>query len=139
MGKMKDKERERNLKKDWSSQERALFPERCRLRRLKYELNHQERSLVRRAKVRARVKCVAFSLTERDITIPKVCPILRIPIFKGNGKICANSPSLDEIIPGRGYVVGNVQVISNKANCMKHNATPEELLTFARWVLQHCA
>jgi hypothetical protein len=44
------------------------------------------------------------------------------------------SPSLDRIKPELGYVPGNIQVISARANVMKNDATPEELLAFANWV-----
>ena len=131
---MKDKVREKKNKRDWNKLERTRHPERLRLRRLRYELSHQERSLVRRARKRAKDRGTQFSITEHDIVIPKICPIIGIPIFKGKGKICANSPSLDEIIPGKGYIPGNIQVISMKANSMKSNATVGELKLFARWV-----
>lgn len=45
------------------------------------------------------------------------------------------SPSVDRINPHLGYVPGNVQVISYKANSMKRNCTMEELLMFAETVL----
>lgn len=139
MGKMIDKGREKDIKKRSAKKERQLFPERVRLRRLKYELLHQERSLLRRAKKRAKERGTVFSLAENDIVIPAICPVLGIPLFKGTGKLCANSPSLDEIIPGVGYVRGNIQIISAKANTMKHNATPAELLKFSEWVIKSYA
>lgn len=37
-----------------------------------------------------------------------------------------NSFSLDRIIPGKGYVVGNVRIISWRANQLKSNGTVEE-------------
>lgn len=40
-----------------------------------------------------------------------------------------NSPSLDIIIPSKGYVKGNVWVISNRANRAKSNLSLEELKT----------
>ena len=79
-------------------------------------------------------------LEDRDIVslfnphIPKICPILGISLVTGVGCPTEHSPSLDEVVVGEGYVVGNVQVISRKANTMKSNATPEELRRFARWV-----
>jgi len=53
----------------------------------------------------------------------------------GKGRL-PNSPSLDRIDPTKGYIKGNVEVISNLANTMKQNATPEELLAFAREVIK---
>lgn len=56
-----------------------------------------------------------------------MCPVLGIPIFSGRGKQIDNSPNLDRIVPEKGYVPGNVRVISAKANRIKSNATAEEL------------
>lgn len=37
------------------------------------------------------------------------------------------SPTLDRIVPSRGYVVGNVAVISMRANRLKSDASVAEL------------
>jgi hypothetical protein len=44
------------------------------------------------------------------------------------------SPSLDCLVPSKGYVVGNVAVISKRANNIKSNASPEELERVLTWV-----
>lgn len=88
------------------------------------------------AKKRSRELNLAFSITEQDIVIPKRCPVLGFILKFGTRKSHYASPSLDRIIPSKGYVKGNVQVISQKANTMKQNATPKELRMFAKWVLK---
>lgn len=66
--------------------------------------------------------------------VPTVCPVLGIPLIRGVQVLSMNSPSIDRIVPERGYVKGNLQVISQLANGMKQNATPEQLRAFAKWV-----
>jgi len=65
-----------------------------------------------------------------------VCPILEVPLNYspvGYGqKTPPNHASLDKIDPSKGYVVGNLQVISKKANSMKSDASIEELRKFVK-------
>lgn len=70
--------------------------------------------------------------------IPEFCPVLgmKLECNAGTGHAKQNSPSLDKVIPELGYVKGNVQVISYLANVMKHDATPEQMLRFAKWVIE---
>ena len=91
--------------------------------------------LLQDARRRARKAGLPCNLTIEDVSIPAMCPVLNIPILRPGGKTCNNSPSVDRIIPELGYVRGNVQVISYMANAMKRNATIDQLLTFANWVL----
>ena len=93
--------------------------------------------MLQRVRGRARRKKYEFNLELIDILIPEMCPILGITIDKiVTGIPKYNSPSLDRIDNSKGYVKGNVMVISHKANAMKHNATPEELIKFAIWVME---
>jgi hypothetical protein len=93
------------------------------------------------AKRRAKEKKLKFSIDSTQIKIPATCPILDIPIVKvyTKGKKSGptpNSPSIDRIDNTKGYIKRNVQVISHQANTMKANATPEELIKFAKWILR---
>jgi hypothetical protein len=55
-----------------------------------------------------------------------LCPALGVPLVWGSG-VNDNTPSLDRIDPNKGYVRGNVQWLSHKANRIKNDATLEEL------------
>lgn len=79
------------------------------------------------AKRRAKEYGIPFDITYKDIEIPEVCPILKIPMVRGVGKSSEFSPSLDRIIPELGYVKGNIAVISSRANRLKNDSSIEEL------------
>jgi hypothetical protein len=90
--------------------------------------------LVSAAKLRTAKSGVPFALAVTDLSedgeLPSVCPVLGIPLEVGQdeaGGATDNSPSIDQIIPGGGYVPGNVRIISWKANRLKSNATIEDL------------
>lgn len=97
-----------------------------------------EQKMLARAKSRAKDFKLPFNLTIEDIVIPKVCPIMGIPLIVHVGKsgTYPDSPSLDKIVPELGYIKGNVQVISSMANMMKGYATKAELITFAKSILK---
>lgn len=75
--------------------------------------------MLQSAKKRAKAKGIEFTITLEDIVIPKKCPILGIPIYVGEGFIRYHSPSLDRVDNKKGYIKGNVAVISYKANGFK--------------------
>jgi hypothetical protein len=86
------------------------------------------------ARCRAKQKGLPFNIQKADITIPILCPILGLPLDFNIGRRQDNSPSLDRIDNSKGYIKGNIQIISDKANRMKNNANREELLRFAFWI-----
>lgn len=87
------------------------------------------------ARRRAKRDGVACSITRADIQIPSFCPVFFIPLrVSETGHPCDNSPSLDRLIPTRGYVVGNVQVISHLANRLKNSASVTQLIRIADWL-----
>ena len=100
----------------------------------RYKNTSDESLILWRTRARAKKQKLLFDLTIEDIIIPEFCPILGIPIYTSKDK--NNSPSIDRIIPKYGYTKNNVQIISNRANKLKSNATPEELLLFAEWTLK---
>lgn len=54
------------------------------------------------------------------------CPILGLELDYFAESRQENSPSFDQIIPGKGYVSGNVQIISWRANRIKNDGTSNE-------------
>lgn len=90
-----------------------------------------ESRLLYGARARARKKGVPFTIDVNDVVVPHRCPYLGIPIFQSPKHCTDNSPSLDAIIPKLGYVPGNVEVISFRANTLKSNSTATELRLIA--------
>lgn len=96
-----------------------------------YQKRNRSRSLVYNARQRAKDRGLPCTITYRDIDIPEFCPVLGIKMEfspgPGGKGFNNSSPSLDRIIPERGYVPGNVRVISYRANSLKKDATAAEL------------
>jgi hypothetical protein len=67
---------------------------------------------------------------------PEVCPVFKTPLIKGTRRDQRFSPSVDKIDPKKGYVRGNMQILSKLANTMKSDASTEELKHFANWILE---
>lgn len=85
-------------------------------------------------KARAARKNIPFEISQEDLIIPEVCPILLLPFTFGVG-INPLNPSVDRKVPALGYVKGNVRVISHRANLMKCDRTdPEELRRLADYM-----
>lgn len=88
-------------------------------------------AMLHRAKSRAKGAGVPFTLARADVVIPARCPVFGEPLRVARGGPDDWSPELDRIEPARGYVPGNVIVLSRRANRMKNDATIGELLRLA--------
>lgn len=95
------------------------------------------RSLLRGAKGRSTRNGIPFDLELSDIAVPTHCPILGIELIVSKTKRHENSPSLDKIDNTKGYVKGNVRVISWRANRLKGDGTREEHERIAKWMEVH--
>ena len=95
----------------------------------------KRRRMLSNAKKRAEKLKLDFNLTLEDIIIPNKCPVFKTPFIFGKDNKYQNNCSLDRIDNTKGYVKGNVQVISMKANTMKNSATKEELINFCKYFL----
>jgi len=88
------------------------------------------------AKVRANAAGVPFELDPKELQVPSFCPVLGIELFWGD-RISNNTPSLDRVIPAKGYTKDNVRVISMRANRLKNNASVEELEKILQYMKDH--
>lgn len=83
--------------------------------------------LLRAARQRAKRHNIPITITKADIIVPTHCPVLGIALQRNKrGKSLDTSPSLDRLDPLKGYVPGNIMVISMRANQIKSNGTLEE-------------
>lgn len=62
------------------------------------------------------------------------CPILGYELDYFSNIRQENSPSFDKIDPTKGYVVGNVQIVSWRANRIKNDGTAEEHEKIAKYM-----
>lgn len=67
---------------------------------------------------------------------PECCPVFGFPFEKNLSRgFSHRSISVDRKDTSKGYTRDNIQIISMLANRLKADATPDQLKTFARWVL----
>lgn len=85
------------------------------------------------AKSRARRLSIEFAIRIDDVVVPTRCPVLGIPI-RVKSTIHDESATLDRIDNSKGYLPGNVAVISMRANSIKGNATIAELRKVIRYM-----
>jgi len=88
------------------------------------------------SKARAKLNNIEYSITEEDIKIPEKCPVLGIPLFRCKKDNWNNSPSIDRIDNTKGYIKGNIVIVSRRANILKKDATIEELQKMANFYKQ---
>jgi len=127
------RERAMERARQWAKDNPERTKEIGRAARDRKQLLYIYRNIRKRAKRQGR----EFSIEYSDIIIPDVCPIFGVPFtMNATADNCDFAPSIDRIDSSKGYVKGNIQVISKLANCMKWTATKEQLLAFANGVIK---
>lgn len=104
-----------------------------RERRARSWRDDAKQTMINNCRQRSKAKGMECTITKEDIDIPESCPVLGIPLKKG-GNFLGNSPSVDRVDNTKGYIPGNVQVISYRANAIKSDATKEELALVLEYV-----
>jgi hypothetical protein len=108
----------------------------------KYKDLDPRKKLLYLARKRANASGLECNLEIEDIVIPSHCPVFGTKFTGSAGKrqcprLNYTAPSLDRIDNTKGYVKGNVVVISVRANALKSDATPDELRALARYINEH--
>lgn len=114
------------------------------LERLRYgnnRLQYQFKYLLARSKERAKDKNLPHDIDIdylRSIAT-EYCPYQGVKLRWADesadiefGAHSPNSPSIDRIDSSKGYVRGNVVIVSHRANSIKNNATEQELIDMGR-------
>lgn len=94
----------------------------------------------RNCRNRAKVLGVEFSITQQDIIVPDVCPVLGIKLCFNHGKkgfYCDESPSVDRFDNKKGYTKDNIRIISWRANKIKGDANVDEIRRLLAWMESH--
>ena len=100
--------------------------------------------MLKSAKRRANEKGLSFNITAKNIreVWPKNnrCPVLNVKLLHSyNGSNSPNSPSLDRKSPSKGYVKGNIAVISTRANTIKSDEiNPKIFIAIANYLKRCC-
>jgi hypothetical protein len=110
-------------------------PELWKARAKNWVDNNPVKYLLRTARQSARTRNLSFDLDAPYLQTlwTTTCPILGLQLVRVAGTR-DTSPSLDRIDPASGYIRGNVQIISFRANRIKNDATVEELEAITRFL-----
>lgn len=119
-----------NIKSQRAIQWNKDNPERRRETERRYREKDPIRYLLHTTKYNAKAKGLEWNLSRNDIFIPEKCPVFNTDFKHGTWY----AMSVDRIDSTKGYIPGNVQVISRLANSMKQHATNDELISFANWI-----
>jgi hypothetical protein len=139
----REAERDREYFKDPEHRERRRVRERTNENRRTYAIEyrktdaHYKSGLLsdakKRAKKRGRQFCITAANIEAIWPADNRCAILGTLLKRGKGAATNDSPSIDEIISAKGYLPGNIAIISHRANRAKNNFTLEELVRLGEW------
>lgn len=79
---------------------------------------------------------IEFAITWEDVDWPTHCPIFGTELNYFSDSSCDRllAPSIDRIDPKKGYVPGNVAVISYRANRIKNDGSAEDHRKIAEYI-----
>lgn len=107
------------------------------IERQKYRLNDKFKNQFIQRRSGAKSKGIPFTVEFEEIDKPTHCPILGCELtyeWDEENPYTPNKATLDRLIPNKGYVPGNVYVVSSRANSLKNSSTIEELEAIIKYI-----
>ena len=89
-----------------------------------------------RARIRAKSLKVPFDLTPEYLESiwTGICPVTKKQIYHNCDRSYEYAAELDRLVPEKGYVKGNVNWLSRRANRLKNSVSFEEIEQLAIWM-----
>jgi hypothetical protein len=132
---MKTSENQLNNAKRYRQRNKTKISEQSKLA-YRNDLKLYTYHMMKRAERRAKKYNLPFDITIKDIFIPEVCPVFGCSFSVSSGSGPGDfSPSIDKIIPEKGYVKGNIRIICAKANRIKSDASIDEVRKVLNYML----
>lgn len=132
----KDRSVQKEFQAHWYQKNRETIRNESNAKRKREPFNE----LLRKAKERHKEKGYAEEFNLDEVYLMEIfpkdgkCPYLGCELVfmanSGKGGGSYNSASIDRIDNTRGYVIGNVQIVSRLYNVMKTNSTFDQLMAF---------
>ncbi len=101
----------------------------------KWEVLDPRKEMLRQAEKRARMLGRDFNIDIEDIICPTHCPLSGVELDYHSGQRADNAASLDRVDNSRGYVKGNVRVISLRENMLKRDRSVAEIVRLYKYVM----
>jgi hypothetical protein len=103
------------------------------------ELVYLKKVILSKAKKRSKKKNLEFNLTLGDLISIKnnTCPILGHEILYKSGIDNKRSASLDRVDPNKGYIKGNVKIVSYEGNSLKNRNNYHSAVKMLEYIIQN--
>jgi len=97
------------------------------------------KAMLARAKERAKERQRPCTIVLKDIQLllqNMVCaiPFCQKPLIRNPSRVFMNSPTIDEVRCGEGYIPGNIALICFQCNKRKNDFTLQELESMVAWI-----
>lgn len=113
-------------------------PEEIKRTMREWKANNLNRVLLNNCRHRSNKSGIEFSIELSDIIIPEYCPVFGMKLELQTRKSpSGTSPSIDRIDSKKGYIKGNIRVISWLANTIKGSGTAEQHELIAKYIREN--